>query len=122
LYLLISIILKLSLHYQLPNISVTLPVTIIAVFLGALAKLYQKGSARLGVVDLFSCEMTTICRVVLVTEATSGMIDLYINIPDQPASFDSNEDYSPVFDSNVKELEVLEARAVERVTEFYTVS
>jgi hypothetical protein len=44
------------------------------VLLGAiLAWAYQMGSARLGVVDLFACEIDTLCRVVTVTEATGTL-------------------------------------------------
>lgn len=120
LFIISSVIYYLAYRQSLPTISPTLVIGTLTIVLGALAKLYQMGSARLGVVDLFSCEISTICRVVLVTEATSGMICIYSNIPAVPLGFNSEETYSPVFDSNAKELEVLEARVVERVTEFYT--
>jgi hypothetical protein len=86
----------------------------------ALARLYQMGSSRLGVVDLFACEMSTICRVVAVTDTTSNLVQLYHNPPSQPQRFFSEEKYSPIFDLNARELQMLEARVVERVTEFYT--
>lgn len=39
-----------------------------AVGCGVLAWTYQAGSARLGVVDLFACEIATLCRVCAVTD------------------------------------------------------
>jgi len=98
--------------------------TVVAAIIGlgatALARLYQLASTRLGVVDLFGCEITTICRVMAVTKAATNLIQLYGNPPAEALEFHSEERYSPVFDDNAKELEVLEARVVERVTEFYT--
>jgi hypothetical protein len=118
LYLLVKHFFHLG--FSLPMPSATLIAAILTVTLGSLAKLYQMGSARLGVVDLFGCEISTICRVVVVTEATTRMINLYHSAPSDSIEFNSEEKYSPVFDDNVKELEILEARVVERVTEFYT--
>ena len=40
--------------------------------------------------------------------------------PSQPVRFLSGEDYTPVFNSNSKDLETLEARVVAPTTEFYT--
>jgi hypothetical protein len=100
--------------------STTLISAIVGVGFGVLAWAYQTGSARLGVVDLFACEITTICRVVTIAETAPRYVQLYSNPPPLPMNFDSHEHYSPVFDKNSKDLEVLEARVVGRVTEFYT--
>ena len=104
-----------------------------AIGCGVLAWTYQVGSARLGVVDLFACEIVTLCRVAAVVE----MVNRYINLfedgpetgrphvidgesPDDTTSFTSQESYFPVFDSSVKELQALEADVVKHVTAFYT--
>jgi hypothetical protein len=93
---------------------------IVGVGCGVLAWAYQTGSARLGVVDLFACEITTICRVITIAETAPNYVELYRDPPPLPMHFSSQEHYSPVFDQNSKDLEVLEARVVEHVTEFYT--
>jgi hypothetical protein len=111
------------------------------VFIGAigamgcavLAWTYQTGSARLGVVDLFACEIATLCRVAAVIDMVPRYIDLFHTGPkmvlphaidgDMPTNggrFTSQESYFPVFDSSVKDLQQLEADVVDNVTAFYT--
>jgi hypothetical protein len=85
-----------------------------------LARIYQMGSVRLGIVDLFSCEIITICRVVAVVDFAKSLVAMYDNPPPAARRFTSKENYSPIFNNNAKDLENLEARVVERVTEFYT--
>jgi hypothetical protein len=100
--------------------SPTLAAGIFAIALGAVARIYQMGSIRLGIVDLFSCEITTICRVIAVVDAAQAFVTLYHTPPLTAKKFTSEENYSPIFNSNARDLENLEARVVERVTEFYT--
>ncbi len=99
-----------------------------------LAWTYQTGSARLGVVDLFACEIATLCRVAAVVDMVPRYIALFYAgpaAPEQPqaidgdmpadgARFTSQESYFPVFDSSVKDLQALEADVVDNVTAFYT--
>ena len=80
---------------------------------------YQKGSARLGVVDLFSCEIATICRITKIARAAQRYVYLY-GISDQALRVRAQEHYTPIFDGNSKELQALDARVIEPVTEFYT--
>jgi hypothetical protein len=100
---------------------------------GVLAWTYQAGSARLGVVDLFACEIATLCRVAAVTEMVQRYVVLFDTGPHvtQPhdidgepptdtSRFTSQESYFPVFDSSVKDLQALEADVVTNVTAFYT--
>ena len=99
---------------------------------GLLAWTYQTGSGRLGVVDLFACEIATLCRVMAVTDMVPRYIRLFQTgaeavAPrgidgDMPASdrFTSQECYFPVFDASVRELQQLEADVVTNVTAFYT--
>jgi hypothetical protein len=100
---------------------------------GVLAWTYQTGSARLGVVDLFACEIATLCRVAAVVDMVPRYIDLFEHGPqvarpqvldgEMPADtsrFTSQESYFPVFDASVKDLQALEADVVKHVTAFYT--
>ena len=100
---------------------------------GVLAWTYQTGSARLGVVDLFACEIATLCRVAAVVDMVRRYVDLFEDgpqaglphpvdgeLPDDTTRFTSQESYFPVFDSSVKELQSLEADVVKHVTAFYT--
>jgi hypothetical protein len=91
---------------------------------------YQVGSARLGVVDLFACEISTLCRVAAALDTVRGHVGRFKEGPQANNSqtpdefltrpFTSEEDYFPVFQSNSRDLEVLEARVVAYITEFYT--
>jgi hypothetical protein len=93
---------------------------------------YQTGSKRLGVVDLFACEIATLCRVGTVVEFIPNMVAQYdlvgakpknapqTEAPAQALRFDSEENYFPVFESNAKDLQILEADVVNNVTAFYT--
>jgi hypothetical protein len=96
---------------------------------------YQVGSARLGVVDLFACEISTLCRVVSAVDVVRQYVDRFKQGPTANASsdagspevsglaqrpFTSEENYFPVFATNSRDLEALEARVVIRITEFYT--
>ncbi|MGA2551518.1 MAG: hypothetical protein ABSF50_15305 [Burkholderiaceae bacterium] len=106
----------------------------------ALTWAYQTGSNRIGVVDMYACEISTICRVCLVVDfarasvrlpdatkrpATAALVD--ISPPPVPAArpdaflkFVSEEHYTPVYDNSLRELQALDAIVVTKVTEFYT--
>lgn len=92
---------------------------------------YKTGSSRLGVVDLFACEISTLCRVTTVIET----VRLAINRVDHPpaehadrgkthlhgiSQFTSVEEYFPIFVSNNSTLQSLEANVVINITAFYT--
>jgi hypothetical protein len=91
----------------------------LALFGGILAWAYQKGSNRLGVVDLFACEIDTLCRVVTVAETVKTLTD---NEKDSaiPDHFTSEENYFPILDGNSTDLQSLEANVVINITAFYT--
>jgi hypothetical protein len=104
-----------------------------AVGCGVLAWTYQTGSARLGVVDLFACEIASLCRVAAVVDMVPRYIALFRDgpqaaephkidgeMPTDSTHFTSEESYFPVFDSSVKDLQILEAKVVDNVTAFYT--
>jgi hypothetical protein len=92
---------------------------------------YRAGSARLGVVDLFASEISTLCRVATIFDsvhrlthriekqaAGSGSATAAGAAAQRP--FVSQEEYFPVFTSNISALEDLEARVVIHITAFYT--
>jgi hypothetical protein len=102
---------------------------------GIIAWCYQTGSGRLGIVDLFACEITTLCRICTVT----GLADTCIEAFELDASgnqppddgkikrvreafshFDSSETYTPVFDANAKDLQPLSVKVVTNITAYYT--
>jgi len=98
-----------------------------------LAWTYQTGSKRLGVVDLFGCEIVTLCRVGTIVDLVPKLIAAHAKLSSSapaPASghqqeislgrFTSQENYFPVFEGNNKDLQILEADVVINVTEFYT--
>lgn len=99
---------------------------------GVLAWTYQTGSARLGVVDLFACEIATLCRVAAVSDMVPRYIRLFHAEPDGEERrgcaddltandrFTSQERYFPVFESSIRDLQQLEADVVNNVTAFYT--
>src|SRR3954471_9558832 len=73
---------------------------------------YQTASTRLGIVDLFACEISTLCRVGTIFDIGKRYVDTYDRGPAAPArpsaaasdKFVSQEEYFPVFDSNSRDL------------------
>lgn len=111
----------------------------IPIYGGIVAWTYLSAATRLGVVDLFACEIRTTCRVgtafdigTLYIEKHKALLDARKPAvtnnnapPNSPVEvdtkgFDSHEDYFPVFTSNSHDLESLEALVVGNITEFYT--
>jgi hypothetical protein len=100
---------------------------VLAVFGAVVAWAYQAGSARLGVVDLFACEISTLCRVAAVVGAAQKLIENFNQGPNpsEPhipgaSHFTSQENYFPVFENNSRDLQTLEANVVINITAFYT--
>jgi hypothetical protein len=92
---------------------------------------YLSASARLGIVDLFACEISTLCRVGTVVDVAARYANQHRTIVNgsgtggrgqdrAPTNFVSQENYFPVFESNSKDLQVLEAQVVIDITAFYT--
>jgi hypothetical protein len=85
---------------------------------------YLSASARLGVVDLFACEIITICRVGVAFDIGKSYVEQYKQGPPKHSGatvkFVSQEEYFPVFDSNSKDLQLLESSIVNNITAFYT--
>src|SRR5262249_20380847 len=85
---------------------------------------YQSASKRLGIVDLFACEIGTLCRVGTIFDIGRRYVEEYDRRLSQKTSssgsFVSKEEYFPVFDNNSRDLQLLEASVVNHITEFYT--
>lgn len=96
---------------------------------------YQTGSRRLGAVDLFGCEISAICRVSLVVGFARSSVAHYMALGARPAEeepvasdtgsgwtdrFTSAEQYTPVYDKSLSDLQPLDVNAVSCVTQFYT--
>jgi hypothetical protein len=99
----------------------------LGVFGAVLAWAYKVGSARLGVVDLFACEISTLCRVATIFDYVGQRVDSFNQGPPResvhssgPDHFTSRENYFPVFDTCAKDLQTLEAEVVVHITAFYT--
>lgn len=105
-------------------------IPVLGVFGAVLAWAYQAGSARLGIVDLFACEIDTLCRVALVVDSVPRSIETFeedLPGPNGAGSsasttrhFTSEENYFPVFENTTRDLQALEARVVVNITAFYT--
>ncbi len=93
---------------------------ILATGFGIITWTYQTGGVRLGIVDLFACEITTICRVMGIVELAPRYVQMYREPPIEWTNFNSQEHYTPVFDNNSSDLQSLKSRVVLHVTEFYT--
>ena len=91
----------------------------LALFGVILAWAYQRGSNRLGIVDLFACEIDTLCRVVTVIDMVRQLAQCRSEKA-VPAHFNSQENYFPILDGNSSDLQSLEASVVVNITAFYT--
>jgi hypothetical protein len=91
---------------------------------------YVSASKRLGIIDLFACEISTLCRVGTIFDIGKIYAKMYSNgtaTEKQAAAKDiassqfiSQEQYFPIFEQNSSDLESLEALVVESITEYYT--
>jgi hypothetical protein len=101
--------------------------------LGAIvAWAYQTGSGRLGTVDLFACEIATLCRIWTVDGVVDDCVAAYEAADkdkglserkkrrDKLQKFNSVEKYTPIFDTNAKELRNLDVKVLINMTAFYT--
>ncbi len=138
-YLFISLIAGFPRGSDLPHGLTTYFAPAVPVYAAMIAWAYLTAATRLGVVDLFACEMRTVCRVgtafdiatayiirrqQCIAKTDAGHGDLPLEERSQKSSnsqgFVSQENYFPVFESNSHDLEALEATVVGHITEFYT--
>jgi hypothetical protein len=99
---------------------VTYTAPAVPIYGAVIAWSYLTAASRLGIVDLFACEITTLCRVATIFDVGKRYVDQYNNPQSTHSDFVSQEDYFPVFSSNSSDLKLLEATVVTRITEFYT--
>jgi hypothetical protein len=112
----------------------------IPIYGGIVAWAYMSAATRLGVVDLFACEISTLCRVGTVFDVGKKYVEMYHgkgSAADKHAaveylaakhtmaeqssqSYASNENYFPIFDNNSSDLQSLQALVVGYITEYYT--
>jgi hypothetical protein len=91
----------------------------LAIFGAVLTWAYQRGGNRLGVVDLFACEIDTTCRVVLILDTIESLRSA--DDDRKTLAHDSfPEAYFPILGSNSSDLQSLEAEVVVNITAFYT--
>lgn len=120
-----------ELKYWLAAGSGFLPILVptLAVFGAVVAWAYQAASKRLGVVDLFACEISTLCRIGSVLDTVRTLIGRFEQGPGGTSGavngsserpFVSQEDYFPVFEGNSSDLQMLDACVVIHITAFYT--
>ena len=103
-------------------------VPVLGVVGAVIAWAYQSGSAHLGVIDLFACEISTLCRVATVVDTARRYAGKFDQPPttaaetagprQPPHHFASQENYFPVFESNTRDLQTLEARVVFDITHY----
>lgn len=92
----------------------------IPVYATIIAWAYLNAGKRLGVVDLFACEIGTLCRVGTLFDIGPRYVQMH-ELGVAPAiNDDSKENYFPIFDNNSNDLQALEALVVNKITEFYT--
>jgi hypothetical protein len=117
----------------------------ITIYGAIVAWAYLSASKRLGIIDLFACEIKTLCRVGTIFDVGKSYVAMYQNSLDiaenraatesipaaqsaaKPVTDEllsrssvSQEHYFPVFDNNSSDLESLEALLVGYITEYYT--
>jgi hypothetical protein len=122
-------------HWEFYKVVVPFGIAVFVGLSGVIAWCYKTGSARLGMVDLFACEITTLCRICVINNLTNSCINAFkLHVGQRPETkehtiegahvrfrhFDSSEAYTPIFDSNAKELQNLDVKVVNNVTAFYT--
>ncbi|HYA05373.1 MAG TPA: hypothetical protein VEF90_05735 [Xanthobacteraceae bacterium] len=90
------------------------------VYTAILAWAYLAASKRLGVVDLFACEIITLCRVGTILDIAKNYVEQCERNDAKFPALTSEEEYFPVFSNNSGDLEQLEALVVRNITEFYT--
>ena len=121
-----------------PPPAVALVGSVVPISGAIMAWAYLTASKRLGVVDLFACEIATLCRVGTIFNVGQQRVETWRRIDERktmdpqtrsitrsprspaPGNYVSQEDYFPIFDANSQDLETLEALVVGHITEFYT--
>src|SRR3954468_7441886 len=132
-YIIIIIVGFVEFHKEIklePDLAIKLVGPAVAITGLVISWAYKSASTRLGIIDLFGCEIATICRVgtifdigkyyVRAYEGQAGATEDSAEERGSSDKYTSQEDYFPIFDKNSSDLELLEALIVYRITEFYT--
>jgi hypothetical protein len=115
---------RFALQHKVGVISYIAPA--VPIYTAIVAWAYLSAAKRLGVVDLFACEISTLCRVGTIFDMGKGYVEMYRRgaVADKrstsSSAYVSQEDYFPIFDKNSDDLQALEALVVSNITEFYT--
>ena len=99
---------------------VTYTAPAVPIYGAVIAWSYLTASSRLGIVDLFACEIATLCRVATIFDVGKRYVAQFDSSQSTGTDFVSKEDYFPVFSSNSSDLKLLEATVVTRITQYYT--
>jgi len=111
------------------NWELTNAAAMLALWGAAIGWAYRSASTRLGVVDLFACEISTLCRVGTIFDSANNYISWYETKPRSNTvcqrtglspKFVSQEEYFPVLANNSRDLQLLQAGVVNHIIEFYT--
>jgi hypothetical protein len=87
----------------------------VPIYGAAIAWSYLTAGSRLGIVDLFACEIVTLCRVGTVFDVGKKYVQQFNAPQSHGPVFVSQEKYFPVFDSNASDLKLLEASVVTNI-------
>lgn len=92
---------------------------LITALLGVISWAYQAANTRFGAADLFAGEIAALCRIALVAEVMSNLAKQYrLELP-LPAPAHETSEYFTAYNSNSKDMEVLDGDVVEAVAQFY---
>jgi hypothetical protein len=138
-HLVVAVYLIKQAHASDPHTVDTYLGAAVPIYGAIIAWAYLNAGKRLGVVDLFACEIGTLCRVSALFDVGRYYVDLYLGEGDikdkhpkakhlathhatseSSGTFVSQEKYFPIFDNNSSDLQSLEALVVGSITEFYT--
>jgi hypothetical protein len=93
--------------------------SLITLLLGIIGWSCQSANTRFGVADLFAGEIGALCRIAAVGGIMDQFVRRYYAGESPPPPANTGTDYFAVFNSNSKELEVLDGDVVGAVTQFY---
>jgi hypothetical protein len=103
-----------------PNLDAhKLEAAVIAGALAVIAWAYQAGNVRLGVVDLLASEIFTLCKVAFVGRLVPRLVEWEQTQKAPTYPLVPQQDYMVVFNTNTKDLEVLDGDVVNFVTAAY---
>jgi hypothetical protein len=95
---------------------------VVAATAAALNWTYQTGSKRLGVIDLFACEISAIARMTLIADSAVAQVRVAMlehggqdTEADSSVKFTSEEHYTPVYDGNLSDSQALDIAVISYV-------